>query len=169
MDARSAPPVTASPLRLERARRDDLATVAALERVAFSDPWPADAFRELVDAPRAAFLVARGGDDAPLGYIIALFVLDEGEIANLAVSPEARRQGVGAALLDAALREARSRGVREVYLEVRESNAAARALYASRGFVVAGRRRGYYRHPHEDAILLRRTEVAGSTAPPGQQ
>ena len=85
------------------------------------------------------------------------FAGDEGEIANLAVAPSARRHGIGAALLDASLGEARRRGVKQVYLEVRESNAAARALYERRGFSVVGRRKRYYRHPDEDALLLRRT------------
>jgi len=66
-----------------------------------------------------------------------------------------RRQGIGASLLDAALAEGRRRGAQNMYLEVRESNSAARRLYASRGFEELGRRRGYYKRPVEDAIVLR--------------
>jgi ribosomal-protein-alanine N-acetyltransferase len=87
---------------------------------------------------------------------VAWFAADEGEIANLAVREPTRRRGIGAALLDAALAEGTRRGAANMYLEVRESNEAARRLYASRGFEEIGRRRRYYRHPVEDAIVLRR-------------
>ena len=88
---------------------------------------------------------------------MAWFAADEGEIANLAVTPAAWGAGVGRALLDAALEEGRRRGVSAVYLEVRDSNERARGLYRSRGFEEIGRRRGYYARPVEDAIVLRRT------------
>jgi ribosomal-protein-alanine N-acetyltransferase len=89
------------------------------------------------------------------GYVVAWFVLEEGEIGNLAVAGEARRQGLGARLLDHAIAAVRRSDVDVLYLEVRDSNAAARALYASRGFVEVGRRREYYRRPKEDALVLR--------------
>ena len=80
---------------------------------------------------------------------------DEGEILNLAVAPAGRRRGLGRALVEAMLEALRTRGIRQVYLEVRESNSSARALYASRGFKEVGRRKAYYRRPVEDAIVLR--------------
>jgi ribosomal-protein-alanine N-acetyltransferase len=91
-----------------------------------------------------------------LGYVVAWFVLDEGEIANIAVDPNERGKGFGSALLDAALAVAGHRAVRTVYLEVRASNHQARALYDSRGFTEVGRRKAYYRRPVEDAVVLRR-------------
>ena len=91
-----------------------------------------------------------------LGYVVSWYVMDEAEIANLAVSDDVRGAGIGARLLDHALEIARERRSQVVFLEVRESNAAARALYASRGFEVAGRRSKYYRKPVEDALVLRR-------------
>ena len=91
------------------------------------------------------------------GYVVAWFVLDEGEVANLAVAAGARRQGIGSALLDAAIRESTERGVTTLYLEVRESNQPARRLYASHGFEEVSRRKRYYRAPVEDALILRRT------------
>ena len=136
----------------------DLAAVVQLERACYSDPWPGSAFATLPDNPRVYFAVA----DSPVGksiagYVVAWYVLDEGEVANLAVAPSARRQGIGSALLDAAIRESIDRGVSDLYLEVRESNQSARRLYASRGFEEVSRRKGYYRSPVEDALILRRT------------
>jgi ribosomal-protein-alanine N-acetyltransferase len=82
--------------------------------------------------------------------------MDEGELANLAVAPELRSRGIGRLLLDAILQNATTRGVRQLYLEVRESNVAARGLYLGRGFEQVGRRKRYYRSPTEDALILRR-------------
>lgn len=95
-----------------------------------------------------------GADDVA-GYVVARAVADEGEILNLAVAPAGRRHGVGRALVRAVLHALGTRGVRDVFLEVRESNAAARALYAAHGFREVGRRPRYYRRPAEDAIILR--------------
>ena len=144
-------------LAIRAARRDDVDAVAAIERRAFSDPWSANSFRALFGNPLVHFAVAEDAIAGRLlGYVVAWFVVDEAEIANLAVSDEARRSGIGARLLDHALSAAEQRQCRVVFLEVRESNAAARALYASRGFEVAGRRSRYYRKPVEDALVLRR-------------
>jgi len=143
-------------MAVRAATAGDLARVAAIEVASFTDPWSAAAFARLLDDPRVFFTVAVGPDGRVEGYVVAWFVLDEGEIANLAVAAQLRGHGVGGMLLDAALDAARARGVASVYLEVRESNAAAQALYAGRGFVTAARRRRYYRHPLEDALVLRR-------------
>jgi ribosomal-protein-alanine N-acetyltransferase len=150
---RSTPP---RHLSIRLARRDDVEGVAAIERRAFSDPWSANSFRALFGNPLVHFAVAEDAmTSRVLGYVVAWFVLDEAEIANLAVSDDIRRAGIGARLLDHALDAAKQRHARIVFLEVRESNAAARTLYASRGFAVAGRRAKYYRKPLEDALVLR--------------
>ena len=144
-------------LAIRPARRDDVDAIADIEKRAFSDPWSANSFRALFGNPLVTFAIAEDAiTGRVLGYVVAWFVLDEAEIANLAVSGEARRAGLGARLLDFALAAADQRQCRVVFLEVRESNAAARALYASRGFEVAGRRSKYYRKPVEDALILRR-------------
>ena len=135
----------------------DLAFVAAIERVAFSDPWSLRSFREALDSGSVYFACARSDAGGVLGYVVAWFVADQGEIANIAVAPDQRGHGVGRALLDAALGEAAARGISAVFLEVRDSNQRARELYASRGFEEVGRRQRYYRRPVEDAIVLRRT------------
>jgi [ribosomal protein S18]-alanine N-acetyltransferase len=100
------------------------------------------------------FLVAEQGG-AVIGYVIAHHALDEAEILNLGVVPTGQRQGVGRALVQGMLSQLRQWGVATVFLEVRESNSAARRLYGALGFAQVGRRRDYYRLPSEDAVVLR--------------
>lgn len=150
-------------ISLRRAAATDLDAVVAIERASFTDPpWSRDSFLALVNSPRAYFTVAcESPTGVVVGYVVAWFVADEAEIANLAVTPDRRGRGIGSRLLDAALTEARAAGAVVVHLEVRDSNAAARALYGSRGFETVGRRRRYYRDPVEDALLLRRDFAPG--------
>ena len=101
------------------------------------------------------FLVAEADGGDVVGYAIAHAAADEGEILNLGVAAAHRRCGVGRQLVRAMMAALAARGVRVVYLEVRESNVAARGLYDRLGFRELGRRSRYYRHPVEDAILLR--------------
>jgi ribosomal-protein-alanine N-acetyltransferase len=142
---------------LTRARRAHLPEVAAIERMCFSDPWSEASFRQAVDNPGVFFRVATdGAGGLVVGYVVAWFAGGEGEVANVAVAPAARGRGIGGLLLDGAIAAAAEHGAEALYLDVRESNARARALYDSRGFVEVGRRRRYYRRPSEDAIILRR-------------
>ena len=144
-------------IAIETVADADLAAIVGIERAAFSDPWSLQSFRDALEHPAVYFAAARDAGGLVVGYVVAWMVADEGEIANLAVTPDVWGAGVGARLLDAALDEAASRGIVHVYLEVRDSNERARRLYGSRGFEEVGRRRGYYRRPVEDAIVLRRT------------
>jgi [ribosomal protein S18]-alanine N-acetyltransferase len=161
-DAAQLPP----PL-LVRAQRAHIAEVAAIEQLCFSDPWSETSFRQAVDNPGVFFRVAtEGAGGVVVGYVVAWFAGGEGEVANVAVAPSARGRGIAGLLLDAAIAAASEHGAEALYLDVRESNARARALYDSRGFVEVGRRRRYYRRPSEDAIILRRGigSKAGSQA-----
>lgn len=152
-------------ISLRLAHADDVAAMAAIESHAFTDPWPASAFRELLGEPHVRVTVAEDAAGVLCGYCVLLHVVDEGEIANVAVLPSRRRRGVGSRLLDDALAAAAERGVDSVYLEVRVSNDSARSLYASRGFLPVGRRRAYYREPLEDALVLRWQRVGDTEAP----
>jgi len=149
---------------VERVAPSDIAVIAEIERRSFSDPWSARSFEDLLAHSRMYFACVREtpghAASKALGYVVAWFAGGQGEIANLAIDPAARGRGLGSALLDAALDEARRHGVDEVFLEVRCSNARARRLYESRGFAEVGRRRRYYRRPVEDAVILRWTAVA---------
>jgi ribosomal-protein-alanine N-acetyltransferase len=142
---------------IQRVQLQDVPAVVAIERAAFSDPWSQQSFEEALDHPSIHFVCARSSGGNVLGYVVAWFVADQGEIANLAVAPSGWGAGIGRALLDDALSEGERRGAEAVFLEVRDSNERARRLYASSGFEEVGRRRRYYRKPVEDAIVLRRT------------
>ena len=104
----------------------DVDSIFAVERQAFSDPWSRDSFVRVVGNPAVYCGCARRADDPELlGYVVAWFAADEAEIANLAVAPAFHGAGIGRRLLDSALAEARARGARTVYLEVRDSNERA--------------------------------------------
>ena len=155
--------LASKPVHIRRAVRDDLAAMLRIERESFSDPWTEDTLATAVSTARMLVLVAdetpeECGDGAVslLGYVVALVVAPDAEIADLAIAPSARRRGIGRALLTRSLDELAALAVRQVHLEVRESNVAARTLYESTGFRPVGRRRGYYRQPVEDALLLMR-------------
>lgn len=139
------------------ARASDVASLAAIELEAFSDPWPESAFRDILRMPSARATVAADEHDVALAYCVLITAADQGEIANLAVAARAHRQGLASRLLTDALEFAVSKNVVSVYLEVRESNAAARALYGAKDFREIGRRRGYYQRPPEDALVLQWT------------
>lgn len=142
-------------IRVRPARPGDLPALLRIERDAFPVPWSERAFRMVLRRDPGAILVAeRSGRVA--GYAALWVSADEAELADLAVAPEERRRGVGSTLLQACLREAAARGAREIFLQVRESNQAARGLYGEAGFREVGRRPRYYRAPPEDALVLSR-------------
>lgn len=138
--------------------------VADLERVCFSTPWSRNMLAEELDNACSAFLVALDDDDSVVGYAGLLVIADEGYITNVAVRPESRRGGVAGQLLDVFLKFAEANQLAFLTLEVRESNYPAIALYGSRGFRAVGRRKNYYEHPKEDAVIMTREFGDGTTA-----
>ena len=132
----------------------DLDRVTAIETASFSTPWKAATFRTLLDRSGAVLRVLETPLVPVAGYAVLWCILDQGELANIAISPELRNRGLGSYLLDRMTAEARSRGVESLYLEVRLSNFRARAMYGSRGFEEIGVRRDYYEKPREDARIL---------------
>lgn len=135
---------------------EHLDAIAELERRCFSDPWSRQMLVEHMKNECAATIVAQGEDGTVLGYAGLLTVLDEGYITNIAVHPEFRRQGIASQLLDVFTRFAQGNHMAFLTLEVRDANAAARALYAKHGYEEVGRRKNYYDHPKEDAIIMTR-------------
>ncbi len=141
----------------------DLPMVAALEKETFFAPWSADSLG-LLCTERAFGYGVFDDDSRALSYAGMLTVLDEGQITNVATQKDARRRGYARAVLNALLDEADKRGIAVVTLEVRASNTAAQALYASLGFAEAGARPHFYSHPDETALILsRRLTETGET------
>ena len=133
----------------------DLDAIHAIEVASFGEPWRRESFRSYLLDGRARIVVAADAGGAISGFAVLLVAADEAEVANVAVSPAARRKGVGCALTAHVLAVAREGGAHAVFLEVRESNTAARAMYAGLGFSEVGNRRAYYRHPDENAVIMR--------------
>lgn len=139
---------------IERMRPEDLDQVIVIERASFSMPWSRGAFLyEMEQNQVARCWVMRDGARVT-GYLCLWEIADEIHITNVAVHPDARRHGIGRALLRRVIDDARRRRLRLAVLEVRPSNDEARALYESFGFQVVGRRHGYYYDTGEDALVM---------------
>lgn len=133
---------------------DHLDEIAALERVCFPDPWSRQMLAEELDNALSAFLVALDSEGKVAGYAGLQVILDEGTVTNIAVRPDCRKQGVASQLLQVFLNFAQGNRLAFLTLEVRASNYDAIALYGSRGFRGVGRRKNYYEHPREDAVIM---------------
>ena len=127
-----------------------VSAVAQLETLCFADPWSESALAEELNNPCARFLVAESQGQI-VGYVGCHHIADEGFIANVAVHPSARRNGIGRLLVQAAIEQGAS--LSRLTLEVRSSNTAAIALYRSLGFVHDGTRPRFYTHPTENAEI----------------
>lgn len=141
-----------SEIRIIPFAEEHVAAVARIEQLCFTDPWTEDGLREELDNSCACFLTAVDETNIVAGYIGCHTVLDEGYIANVAVSPDFRRRGIGKQLVETLL--AQLEELAFVTLEVRASNEPAIALYTGCGFVPVGTRKKFYSHPTEDALLM---------------
>ena len=139
-------------IEIIRMSREHLDAVAEIEQISFSDPWSVESL-ELMLGEQAMGLVALEGGRL-LGYVGMMCVLDEGQIINVATHPDARRRGVGRALMSAIEQSARERGIVFLSLEVRESNFAARSLYSLLGWEECGIRKNFYSKPTENACIM---------------
>ncbi len=139
-----------------RYTRADLDQILGIERASFLHPWSREMFDEELDNRLCHIFVMREEaerDTRVLGYTCFWLFLGEMHLLNIAVHPDARREGIGEGLLSHALQFASGRGAKVVFLEVRRSNEAARAMYARFGFRAMGVRPGYY-EDGEDAIVM---------------
>lgn len=138
---------------------EDVDAVVAIEIEAFATPWRRETFLDLVGRPGLELLVMQDRDAGVIGYAVLWCILDQAELANMAVQPRFRGKGLGGFLLSKVLETARAQGVQHVFLEVRVSNEAALRLYERHGFTDVGLRRDYYDSPREDARVMRATLV----------
>jgi [ribosomal protein S18]-alanine N-acetyltransferase len=132
-------------------RLSDLPAVMETDRRSLPKPWSEAIWREELSSPFGLYLVLEEGG-ALSGHVGIKLIFDEAHVMTLAVRPERRRRGLARTLVEAALADPTSAGTRRVYLEVRPSNLAARALYGSLGFSEIGVRPRYY--GDEDALLM---------------
>lgn len=131
----------------------DVERVAELEKNIFSDAWTSKSIYE-TSGQQQAFIVVAEEKGEIAGYCIVYYVLDEGEIARIAVDDRYRRQGVGRGLLDYTCECCREKCVERLLLDVRESNESARAFYKNYGFEEDGIRKNFYEMPKEHAVLM---------------
>ncbi|HEV2022464.1 MAG TPA: ribosomal protein S18-alanine N-acetyltransferase [Terriglobales bacterium] len=144
-------------MNIRAATAADVPAMMALERHAVTAAhWGAADYARLFAAGSQYVALVLEGKELE-GFVVARGMGTEWELENIAVAGPARRRGLGARLLANLLDRARQAGARNVFLEVRESNRAARSLYEKWAFVESGRRKAYYRDPDEDAVLYRFT------------
>jgi [ribosomal protein S18]-alanine N-acetyltransferase len=147
-------------VRFRPMNSSDLSEVIEIERASFAYPWSTNFFLQELKVGCARSLLAVVGDKS-IGYVIYWLLQYEIDIHNLAVHPAYRRQGVGKALLEAVIEEARRQGASRVTLEVRKSNEVAQKLYQALGFSAKGVRTAYYSDDGEDALIMA-LELEGS-------
>lgn len=142
-----------SEIVIRRMRIEDLRQVSRIEKENFSMPWSEKSFLESMEREDTIFLTALT-DEVVVGYIGCYCIAGVGEITNVAVSSMMRRRGIGRRLLEALFEEGRRFHADEFFLEVRESNESAIALYSSMGFIKEGIRRNFYERPVENAWVM---------------
>ena len=134
--------------------KEHLDEIAEIENACFAQPWSQKSLELLLGKQATALVALQGG--RVVGYVGMTYVLDEGQITNLGVLPEARRHGIGRALMRELESIALQKGIYFLSLEVRESNSAARSLYCSLGWGECGIRKNFYTQPLENAVVMTR-------------
>jgi ribosomal-protein-alanine N-acetyltransferase len=148
-----------APCIVRRALPSDLAAILAVEQASTEAPhWGETVWRALLitnaeDYPTRASFVAEGSI-GPLGFVVVSCASGIAELESVAVAVSERRQGIARALCAEAMAWSQNKRAQAIELEVRASSIGARALYSSLGFTQCGTRRGYYRDPTEDAVLM---------------
>jgi len=133
--------------------KEDVKELAELDKKVFSVPWSERSFCEECNNRIAHYFVAKEKSHV-IAYAGFWHVADEGDITNIAVLPEYRRQGIGGRLLQTLINTAKELKLELLTLEVRESNNAAIALYERYGFEKIGMRKNYYHDPRENALIM---------------
>ncbi|MCX7856455.1 MAG: ribosomal protein S18-alanine N-acetyltransferase [Deltaproteobacteria bacterium] len=131
----------------------DLNRVFQIEKASFPSPWTKEALKTQINSP-LGFNLGLEVDGELIGYIMCLLASDECHILNFAVDPRFRGRGYGSELLSIALDTLQKKGIRHVFLEVREKNLVALRLYIKSGFKIVGKRKRYYEDSGEDALVM---------------
>lgn len=142
----------------------DLDEVVEIENATFSQPWSKQGFLDTLKNKDTLYLVAEENGEV-LGYLGLWQSFEEADITNVAVKSTARRKGVGTALLEEIKKQAESRGITVLTLEVRKSNEAAIYLYEKQGFHSVGIRPGFYDMPKEDAVIMKEFTIVNPDRP----
>lgn len=140
-------------MEIRRAAPADSRKIAEMEAECFSDAWSEPDVLAYICSEMSMCYTAHDSDGL-VGYILGRKIPPEAEIYRVAVRQEKRQRGIGYRLLSHAMRCEESEGVETVFLEVREANAAARALYRAEGFEEIATRKNYYRDPIDNAIIM---------------
>ena len=140
-------------MEIRRAIADDAPSICEAEQLIFPDPWSEKDIFSYVCSEGGMCYVAKS-EGKVVAYILGRVIAPEGEIYRIATIPSHRRRGIAYRLLDFAVKSERGRGLECLFLEVRESNVAARNLYKSYGFRELGNRKNYYSDPKEDAVVM---------------
>jgi [ribosomal protein S18]-alanine N-acetyltransferase len=140
---------------IRKMRTIDLPRIMQIELATFTMPWSESTFRGLLRRTDSDLFVAEMGSTVA-GYAVCWSVTDQGELGNVAVDKLYRGRGIGTKLVESVVERAAERGVRELFLEVRKSNAGAQNLYKAFGFFEVGKRKNYYLEPVEDAVVMKK-------------
>ena len=141
-------------VRIVDTRPEHLDDILLMEQQCFSVPWTHEQLMAQLSDFMHIFLAAEDENGRAVGYAGLMYVLDEGYISNVAVSPDRRREGIADMLLTELYERAKAKKLSFLTLEVRESNIAAQSLYKKHGYTEVGRRKAYYSRPKEDAVLM---------------
>ncbi len=156
--------MTEKKLLIRRALPTDADAIAAAEAAVFPVPYNERAVSDMLTVPYGRSLVCEDDKGRFHGYLLGTCIPPEGELLRIAVLPDDRGQGAGRLLTESFLTLLEQEGCEACYLDVREHNMRAQALYTSCGFVFCGRRKNYYRFPTEDALEMIRTKEKEPTS-----
>jgi [ribosomal protein S18]-alanine N-acetyltransferase len=138
---------------IQKAAISDLSEILDIEKESYHKPWNEDLFMKALDSSDKTIFVSRTMGKIS-GYVVFEHVADEGHITNIAVAKSFRRKGIASELIGKAVTYARDLNVVSMFLEVRESNDAAKHLYNKFGFREIGKRKDYYSSPNDNAIIF---------------
>ena len=140
-------------MNFEPAGLEDIDELLKIEKKSFASHWNKQTFYDELSAENGYYITIEDNGKI-MGYSGFRYVLDEAHITTLAVHHKFRKKGIGTKLVEQLIKDAKARGLNKLYLEVRQSNTPAQKIYKKLGFKVLDRRREYYQHPVEDALVM---------------